>query len=391
MASTRLDKLKKARSLNDVMAIVDDISEDIKQASGLISKLTSSLSAELVINTSKRPTAKVAPSKVRVSISPDIKELRKHNEVIDRLYNNAVELDSAESLVKQAFVGNKKQKAALAAIAALKEEVDTSLNDAFDSLDAIAQKHIPKKAQSLADSLTTHLINTLRSTSYKNIFRQTFVTVNKTNGWIEFSQYIGLERLKGKSGFIFDQYFFVLTSVVTKTGLMRSYLNSFPDFKVPGKYPLGKEVETTKDVYTHMRMLLAHNEFQVEHDKLPMPFEGDFAENTGMSSIRGVDSVKVNEDSLVVTLNSSVKTPAAIQRIVIEIQARLGSILGSGHGKAFTYSQKTSGGRKVLTFILINAKGSKKRNMNLAKLAEVSEVLGLNDAQQKALRFALQN
>lgn len=389
MASKRLEKIKKARSLNDVLDVIKDIAFEFKNSQAVVGRLISSLSAEISFDArGTRPRAKVVDTKF---VAPKAAELQKHTAVIDKLYANVLELDAAEAMVKQAFAGHKKQKAALAAIADLKADVDASINDAFDALQEIANKHLPASMTKFVDGVTEYLLDVVDSKTFKDIFRQTYVTFDQEDkAALHFSEYIGLEGLKTTSGFTFDQYYVVVTGVINKTGAMTYYVNSFPDFKVPGKYPIGKEVADLNAAKKHIAILLAHNDFAVTGDKLPLPVDDSRAKNSGITSLKGVEKVAVVDDELIVSLAPTVKTDTMVNKIVIEIMARLKSILNNRTSKnIFTYKVSTVKGKKTIKFILVPNTDRSTKDINLDRLHEVSDFMGLTPAQQKALKFAL--
>lgn len=391
MASDRIERIKKARSLNDVLSVIDDIEFEFKNSQAIVNKLVTSLSAEISFDArGQRPRTKV-PEKAFVA--PKQADLKKHVDVVNRLYHNSLELDAAEALVKQAFAGNKKQPAALKAIQELRESVNDTLNDAFDSLSEIAEKHLPTGMTKFVDDVVSYVLDILDPKSFKNMFRQVYVTYDhEDHSILHFSQYLGIESLKTTSGFTFDQYYFVITGVITKAGVMTYYLNSFPDFKVPGKYPLGKEVATVNEAKKRISLLLAHNDFAVTGDKLPMPIDSNRAETTGITSIRGVESAKVVDDELIVTLTPTIKTENGVQKVVLDVMARLNAIVNSRtSSKIFTYKVSTVKGKRTVKFILVPNSDKSTKHMNLEKLDEAALLLGLDDKQKKALRFALQS
>lgn len=390
MASKRLDKIKNARSLNDVLDVIKEIAYEFKNSSAIVTNLVSSLSAEISFD--HRDTKKSKVIKDTKFVAPKLSELQKHIEVIHKLYDNVVELDAAEAMVKQSFTGNKKLPAALAAISELKKDIDNNINDAFDALQEIANKHLPSSMEDFIDKITGHIIDTLSSKSYKNIFRQVYVTPDPTNkGFLHFASYIGIEDLKTVKGFAFDQYFIVVTGVINKQGDLSYYINSLPDFKVPGKYPLGRNVNSEQEAKKQINMLFAHNNFVVENNRLPMPITDDRSSTLGLTNLANVEKASVKEDELTVVLSPKVKTDAAVQKVLLDILARLNSAVGARkNNKVFSYKIGAIGGKKAIKFILV-PNGEKSTHLNLSKLDEVSDLLSLTDKQKEALRFALQH
>lgn len=391
MASKRLEQIKKARSLNDIMSVIDDIAFEFKNSQAVVGRLINSLSAEISFDTrGTRPRTKVIDKEF---VAPKAAVLQKHVDVVNKLYANVLELDAAEAMVKQAFVGNKKQPGALKAIAELKASVDASINDAFDALQEIANKHLPTGMTKFVDDVTSYIIDSLDAKTYKDVFRQVYVTYDpEDKDLLHFSQYIGIEALKTTEGFTFDQYYIVVTGVVDKEGRMTYYINSFPDFKVPGKYPIGKEVANIDAAKKRVSLLLSHNDFAVTADKLPMPIDDERAKTSGLTTLKGVEKVTVLNDELVVTLDTSVATEAATQKILLAVMARLNSIAGTARSsKIFTYKMSKVRGKRTIKFILVPNVDKSTRHINLEKLDEAAEFLNLTDTQKKAMRFALQS
>jgi len=392
--SKRLEKLQKARSLNDVLNIVNEIEQEFKTNSNNVDRLVSSLSAEeLVIDRRAAGATKPTVRKGKF-VAPPLAELKKHNAIVDSLYENLLELDAAAALVAQAFAGNKNHAAALKHIKLLRVEVENKVNDALEALALIAEKHVPSELTVFADRLVGFLIDTLDPKRYRTITKEMYVTRN-SDGGIEFSHYLGIDSLKVSSGHVYDQYYLVLTGVVNKAGEMNVHLNAFPDFKLPGRYPVGLEVRDPKAALLHAKKLLAADDVISSSQRVPLPFEPERAKSLGLTTLRGVEDATVDKEELVITLAASVRTENAVMAVVQDVLARLSSVLnrtGSSKKNLFTYKTGTRAGKKVLRFQLSQtAAGAKSTALNLEKLEEVAELLSLSPAQKKALRFALNN
>ena len=256
--SARMEKLRKVRSFNDVLAILKDIAKEVIAGKEAVSELKTSLSAgtnpvtEITIDHtgSARPTT---PRKVTVGpkvpnpgsltglkltkfVAPPIAVVRKHYSVISALHDNANELEAIEALITQAFASAKNQKQTLVAIKALRKEVESSLQKAFTALDSIAQKHLPTEMENLGDALVSYIIDSLNPRSYDNLEKEVYVALDEAKN-IVFSMYISLKGLKNRTGFVFDEYYIILTGVINNKSVIHYYLNAIPEFKVPGKYP----------------------------------------------------------------------------------------------------------------------------------------------------------
>lgn len=390
----RLDEIKAARSLNDIADIVSDIAYEFKNSSSIVKRLVASLSAEIVLDHHAKTTTKTAVKDDGYT-APKTAELKKHVDVIYRLYDNVVELDAAEAMIKQAFAGNKKQAAVLASIKALKADIDDSINDAFAALDSIATNHMPKQMAKMSDGIEAHLISSIKASSYKDIHRQVSVVPGQEDKTaMQFCEYFGVEALKDSKGYTYDVYYVVLTCVIDKLGNAQFYVNSFPDFKQPGKYPLGKDVKDLRTATKHVDILLSHNDFKTDHERQPLPFDTDRASTMGLARIKGVSAVSVKNDELLVKLAPAIvdEKSAAAQRVLIDVLARLNAVVGAKkNSKVFNYKFGTSAGAKAFKFILVPNVDKNAVHFSVDKMRDAAEVLGLTDAQQTALRFALQH
>lgn len=171
---------------------------------------------------------------------------------------------------------------------------------------------------------------------------------------------------------------------------MRMYINGLPNFKIPGSYPLGKEFADTNAAKKQINLLLDHNNFVVDHEKLPMPVDEQRAKTAGFTNIKGVESVEVKDDEFIAVLQPGI-TDRAANLVVQDLLARLNSIVGATkNDKVFQYKPVRRGTKKAIKIILVPNIG-RKMNLSLQQLDEVAEQLGMSDRQKSAMRFALQH
>lgn len=391
--SNRKETIKNARSLNDVVDIVNDIAFEFKNSASVVKRLISSLSSK-EITMDWRDTDNAAHERSREDVkfvAPKIAHLSKHVEVINKLYDNLLDLSSAEAMVKQSFAGHKNQAGALKQIAALKNEVRSAVEDAFEALSLIAQKHVPTKLDNLADGLKSHIIDELPTAAYKDILpRQTYVIPDpKESGSFHFCDYIGIDGLKDESNYSYDDYYIVVTCVITKEGAAEFFVNGFPDFKTPGKYPLGVQVKALADAKRTVSHIFAANHFITEHERLALPITGDRAKESGIANIEGVTGVDVDDDELVVYVRADI-TKKNADSVINAVLGTLNRVAGTRKNDTrFKHSMVRREGKKALSFILTPNIGNKV-NIAVTKLREVGEVLGLTDKQLEAFKFAMQ-
>lgn len=411
MASKRIEKIKKSRSLNELFSVVREIAKEFTAAKPAVDKFIKALSSsqlrsvseELNIdrvgggNTTKSPkttTTKTPTAKVTKWVAPKLEDLKKNTALIHSLYENTEELDYAITMVKQVFSGNENSKKAILEMTKLRDSVDEKLNSCFAVLNAIANKHLPPRVGSLHDDIIQGVIAHLPVKNYKNIVQEIYVIPNPEElGSFMFCLYCNIKNLKNKTGYEYETFCVTLTAIISKSGDMNFFVNAFPNFKVPGRYPIGKEVTDSKDAMRQVDLLLTHNEFEVDLNKQALPFDDAGAKNLGLLSNKNITAVAVKNDELIITLAPGLSGQMT-SKVIADIQARLGMLISSKNSKSiFTYKMSTVGGKQVLKFVLLPNidKSNKNLQINSGKLDELAELLNLTDAQKKAVRFGLLN
>lgn len=433
-SSKRLDQIKSARSLNDLLEVVSDIAYEYKNSAAVVKRVVAGLNTSTSA-IQRRPSAKSAPAKAAPKkparaaqvvdtqfdddegnitmdmrdqgkaphsgaklsnyVPPKGSELQKHVAVINRLHDNARELSSVEAMLKQSFAGNKNLAATLKQVAALKADVIQTVGDAFEALNAIAEKHLPDALSKFIDKVEEHLVKTVPGKSYKDMERQTYVVPDPENkNGLHFCEYRTLTNFKDKSGATYDMYTFVVTGVVDPQGQIKFHVNCFPDFKRPGRYPLGAEVRDANAANKRIDMLLSHNGFVINHAKQPLPFDADRAGNIGLNTIKGVTDVAVKDDDLLVSYIPTISASAK-EKMITDILARLSLVVGLNragkisNSKVFTRVDDTR--KHVLKFSLSPNVDKNEMHFSLQQLDELASALNLTDKQKTAFRFALQN
>jgi hypothetical protein len=204
------------------------------------------------------------------------------------------------------------------------------------------------------------------------------IDINKVD--FAFHCYTIIDKLKNSTQFEFEEYCVVLTGMIDRNGTMRYFLNALPDFKTPGKFPIGQEIRTDTELEHRMSMLLAHNDIITELERKPMPLTTKTAKEKGFHSIDGVTAVHVVDDTLRVTVQKGAK----VDVIKAEVRSLLQSILGRRNkSKVLPREAKDNKGNVVLIFSLIpdipDSEEKKDYSINVSKLMDLKHVLGLPD------------
>lgn len=440
----RMEKLRKSRSLNDVVSVIKNIAKDIGRSKNAVARMEAVASA----TTRKVSTsAGERPTKIRINhdgtgddikvveqkpssdegkkgnravfrnkklsggvslkntkyVAPNIKtaeQIQNKVDVVHDLHENLVELDAAREKIKFQFRGAKNLKVALNGIQALQDELQLTLARAYDLLETIAQKHLPAELQAMNSAVADFIAENIPQTKYDSLESEIYVTVKaptdedegvKTKGPkkikidvdkadFAFHCYTVIENLKNSGNFEFEQYCIVLTGIVDRNLNIRYFLNALPDFKSPGKFPIGQEITDDHEMQVRMSLLLAHNDVVTEIERKPMPLNTKTAKEKGFHAISGVSEVHVVDDTLRVTLEKTGKPDV----VKAEVRSLLTAILGKrNRAKVLPRATHDKAGNVVLIFSLIpdipDTEDKRDYDLNLSKLRDLQHVLGLPD------------
>ncbi len=410
----RHSAIRKARSVNDITAILQEISKEIKLNSSLVGDLTKVLAStsgrnieeqdeikinkvlptpSRRINTKSTPTLSSLGVKLEKFVVPPLDKIKSSVGIVQNLYDNASELDAVEALLAQSFEGSKNQAAALASVKALKNEVNATINKALTSLSKIADKHVPSEMKTLITRIIGFVLDTVDPKTYSEITELVYVSTGKDQLW--FSLYLCLNDLKDEKGFTYSEFYIVLTGVV-KDSTITYFLNTLPDFKVPGKYELGKDVQNEKAALQRIKFLLGANDILSDAERRPMPATKDQLDAKGIAKIPYVSSADVKDDTIIVHLKPNIP-PSKFNGIVTQIIPLLKAVVGLNSRSKSIFKWKivkSAGGRNSLQFVLtpdIRSDDKATLSMNLTKLRELQSALDLTPEELSAIKKALKS
>lgn len=405
--SKRLELLRKARSLNDVLSVLKDLTKEIAINTKNVDTLSESLSAtkgtgsiKIDMRLSDGPVTRSKIKPVTVDLTkrtpsggvklikfavPSLDQLMKHSSTVARLYDNLKELDAIEASLRQAFASTLASKAALRNIAALRVDVKSSLDKTFATLNRIAKKHMPTEMSEFKDALVGLVLDNVSASSYDNLNQLVYASIDD-NSNPSFSLYVQLENLTNSAGFTFQSFYIILTGIV-HNNVLTYYLNTLPDFKTPGNYPIGKQVKDVNELSQRLKLLLAHNNIVAEFDVRPMPITTKEAKVKGFSKIKNVKDVTVSKDKLTVTIvpTTTVNVEAVRLAVIKDVIALLKSVIGLRSRSTVVYKVLT---KSKIEFSLI-PKGEKVSTPSVQKLEELQRALDLSDEEVDTIRTAL--
>lgn len=401
----RLARLRSARSLNDIVAVVSEISANLKTKKWISAsaddELTVDFNDDHVGNLKIDPKAgddkfvtRAPAIKLKVS---DKRQIQSSVDKLHELYDNLAELENAYSLVEHNFKGMKKQQTTLKTIKALVDEVEVAVNDCLDNLSDTAQSHLPEELEKFTQTAEKALTATLQKGSYKKITSETFADVNRSAGStndLMFCHYITVEGLKDESGYVHRKYFFVLTAHPTKTGY-KIFITSLPEFRPPNKYPEGKAVTNLADLKKRLMLLVEHNNFMTSSERVPLNVDQAGLKHAGVQSINGVADVTIDDDDIIVHMKGQI-SDALVEQTAVSVMARLNGVLKTLKNQLqIVYKPERTGRTTQIRFSVIPKAGvhrsDKPLNLTKIQLDSLVDVLNLDPVQRKALQFAIQH
>ena len=421
----RQSQIRKARSVNDLLNILSDITEEVDQNSKVISGLIKSLSSSKArrtsysarrpadldeikishtgkgplsipttkIRTKAEPATSVLGVKLEKFVVPPLKDIESSLGIVQSLYDNARELESVEALLSQAFAGSKNQPQALKSVKALRAEVDSSTNTALQTLQRIADKHMPTEMRLLNTKIIGFVLDTLDPTTYSNITEIVYVAPGKDKTLL-FSLYLCLHDLKDGDNFTYNEFYIVLTGVI-RGGNINYYLNTLPDFKVPGSYPIGKEVTNEKSAVNRIKLLLSANDVVQEFERRPLGITKTELQTKNVHTIPFVSSAEVKDDAIIVHLKANTP-PDKYNAVVTQLLPLLKSVMGITSRSRSVFKSKIvktrSTGQAAIHFILtpdVRSDETQALTMNLVKLAELQKALDLTPEEVHSIKQGL--
>lgn len=411
-----VEKLRKCRSIVEIHNIVKSISTStatVNRTLVLLSKssrskpMKVSLSVKDETKTFKQgrkgqivdnvPTlSDISGVKLKNYTAPNAATLSKHADMLHKLHGNEVDLNAAEGMLLHSFAGSAAQKKVLASIKELKKATRAGLDKAFSILNNIGINHMPVEMTTVVAEVSKFITENIGATSYTALHDDMdYVvpadTTEFKNDEFQFCHYTQLKNLKNDKGFVFEDFFFILTGIVNKAGVMRFYLSAFPNFIAPGHYPIGKSVANVSEIDKRLHFLMLRNDIATAFEARPLGLSEKDLKAKGFTGIPGVATTIVNKDTLTVKLVKGL-TADQIKNVVTTVMPLL-SFHAGGRSSLVTNKPRFASGFTYIDFKLVPKVAHKgdqqKAIIDEAKLNELQDALGLSQEQLIAVKKAL--
>lgn len=412
-----VERLRKCRSIVEISNVVNAISLSTKEAVKSLQKSSNrssrvrmkvSLSAgsdQAMKLTQGRRGQKVVQDnavltdlrgvKLAKFVPPNKATLAKHAEMLHKLHGNEMDLNAAEGMLLHSFNSGSAQRSVLAAIKALKKETQAGLDKAFSVLNNVGVNHIPPEMTAVVKEMgkyvETHIPKTQYTEFHDDMDYVVPASTDNKGDEFQFCHYTQLKNLKNDKGYVFENFFLILTGVVNVLGIMRFYVNAFPNFIAPGHYPVGRAVIDRKDIENRLHLLMMRNDIDTEFESRPLALTPKDLKAKGFTDVPGVKNVEVKNNVLTVDMGKGV-TPDQINKMLSSIIPLLHFHAG-GKSTNVVNKPRVVKGVTYLDFKLTPKRKSDSQDQQFgtdsARLEELQDVLGLDDHKMAAIKKAL--
>lgn len=331
------EALKGARSLNDVLSAVDLIGNALKNLDKISKKVLSSLSNRSITIKldSSSPNSVSASREIEVSElkrkqktgnskplktflddkkvkTPKEADLVKSSTLVQDINDAISELQTALRVLRSKdFAKFDDNNGAVAQIKAQIKQAERLRDDQLKAMSRISKQFTPKEHLKVVDAAVRFIESELKSEGYTRIQKRTFV-LSASKDIIHFQTFIVLRDLVTKEGYAYDQYSYVLTGVLsTMTGEFDHYLTTLKDPRMPGKFPIGKEVETVAELGNMVKTYNQLDSLIVRNNKIKLTKGGSAVKTEQISKqiktvspyIRGM---RIKDKEIYIRLDESV-------------------------------------------------------------------------------------
>ena len=419
--STRLQKIREARTLKELSAIIAPICASVSQfnCEGVEPKrslkLRASLSAggELEVGSVPLRAARPVPS-TRFDEVIDVSDIdtdslaarAKAARNLALLSQALTELRVAYQLVRSQNLSRfKTSKETANSIAATISEAETYYKKLVKASQA-ARTEVPEDHARRARSVATYLKKEIPETHRSAVKVADYVAA-KVGPVINYQSFITVQDFTSSEGYRFDNYSIVLTACVnTDTGEVKNYITSLQDLRAPGSFAFGSDVKSKTDLKAKINRLLSMDGSPLFGDRRPVGRSTTHMRNLTALGLKNIavdgegtmdllDGVRVSNNRIYVRLVeglSDKERTTAVREAVAIVSSMYGTGMASSTNRKNSVAHrllKGNGGREWLEFTILPSRGSREGSMTLARINEVASLFGMDAKQKRQLTDAL--
>lgn len=394
-----------AELLRAITPISSVVSGFVREASMLSTSATKVVSLDDIRST--QPVSAVGlPSVVDLSKVSDkaLQSGEGHSKRLENLTQAIEELNVAYQIVNSdQFSSFKSRKDVVSSLSKLLTEARNSqvslMNNMKVQKDAVPDEH--KKTAAIAGA---YLKKILSKESYSAIKQQTFVATSPRKGHALFQTYVFVNDFVNTDGVHYPKYSLVFSTDVDRaSGDAHHFVTTLTDMQTPGSFPLGSEVTTTARMKSSVNNLLAVDGFLNYSDQRVIPATTSDVRNSALGLKRHkmsdgtemdiVDGVRVQNDRLYVRLVVGL-SPKEKSQAVDEVRSMALAVLGQkGSSSRYRVNVREVTGRQGRLWLevttMTKSGGTTAGLVTVARLKRVQELLGLTDAQMRAVKQSM--
>lgn len=295
------------RSLLEVEKYLGAVKENLTELESLINQYQTlfaraeQATIEFTINRdSKEPTkkggAKIGLDKIKV---PKLDTLRKNFSIIEDLSDQVDMLNNLYNTVSVNFKGTRGANDTLSNIKAMKKSAEVKMQAALKFLSTVGSKYIPTEFKSMVESTIGFISPNLTFRKH-----ETFIYAYETaQEHLSFSVYIKLYGLEDDTGNQFPEFYIVFTCVLKPSNDKNKvdafyYVTAMPDFQPPGKYILGKAIETPAKAASALGLMLEMENVSTAIGVLPHNLDPQKLKKSKFSVGSRVADIQVDPDTI---------------------------------------------------------------------------------------------
>lgn len=279
MKKTRISKIKSARSLRDLSAILKDINAELADLSSDTDGVNVSVSAGVTITDAGRIERKSEPaertkggglpSHIKGYKKPDIKALVNNSKKLEKFAQDIAELEALRNTLLS------EQFSALPNTDKLRREAEKSIKEAKRARDKqlkamkLAANAKPSEVKNFVSTVNKHLTSIIPEEDYTEIKQHSFILLPEgRSDTLWYQTYVTIRDFAVGSEFIFDRYTFVITVEVSlEDGSINRFVTTLKADAVPGSFSPGTEVKSSAKAKQVINTYLAADDFEADHGR----------------------------------------------------------------------------------------------------------------------------